>query len=416
MSHHCQTGAHAGAAGAPRPQVALADVLRVGLRATEFAGRTAHELKVLNALLACGTEALGGHRYRCEDCGREHFVPHSCRNRHCPRCQRHLAEAWLERERGNLLPVPYYHVVLTLPHVLNPLIRQNRAALYRLLFASASATLLEFGRNRFDGQIGITAVLHTWGQNLGDHYHLQCLVTAGALQDDCKGFKLGSARYLFPVTELSKVFRAKFRDGLWQLQADGALCLEGQLDGLKQPRAFAALMRSALAKDWAVYAKRPFAGPEQVLAYLSRYTHRVAISSGRIVSLDHAAQTATFRYKDYADHHRQKQMTLDAAEFLRRFCLHILPRGLVKIRHYGLYGNHQRKAKLAAARAALERNPLAVKIESSAQPSSSTTSLAPLKCPHCGSLRQQFLARIQPIRLDCLLLREKSRKAFCDSS
>lgn len=391
-------------AGGSRPPITLAEVLRAGFRLTAGAGLSAHQRRVLSALLACGTAALGGHCYRCEDCGAEHFVPHSCRNRHCPRCQRHLADAWLARERGQLLPVPYFHVVFTLPHALNPLIRQNRAALYRLLFASASATLLEFGRRRFGGQIGITAVLHTWGQNLGEHYHLHCLVTAGALSADRQRFRRGSERFLFPVRALSVVFQAKFRDGLWALQR------AGKLSGAEAfaPAALAALLRQALATPWTVYAKRPFAGPEQVLAYLGRYTHRVAIGSGRIRSLDLAAQTVTFAYKDYADHRRQKQMTLGTAEFLRRFCLHILPPRFVKIRHYGLLGNHQREAKLSAARAALQGLAKRGELDRASGPCDSSSSPVPRmetgmaspRCPHCGSLRLTLIEHVLRERLD----------------
>jgi hypothetical protein len=382
----------------------LADVLRTGFRLTAGAGLGTHQRKVLSALLACGTAALGGHCYRCEDCGADHFVPHSCRNRHCPRCQRHLADAWLERERENLLVVPYFHVVFTLPHALNPLIRQNRAALYRLLFVSASAALLEFGRRRFGGQIGITAVLHTWGQDLSEHYHMHCLVTAGALSHDRQRFRSGSARFLFPVRALSAVFQAKFRDGLWALHRAGELCLAGHIAALARTSAFAALVRQAVAKPWTVYAKRPFAGPAQVLAYLGRYTHRVAIGSGRIRALDLAAQTITFAYKDYADHHRQKQMTLGTAEFLRRFCLHILPPRFVKIRHYGLLGNHQRKAKLAAARAALDHQAArtrALPQTQSSQSSSPHDAATPgPRCPRCGSFHLRLIDHLLPPRFD----------------
>lgn len=405
----CAAQAHA--CGGAAPKLELAEVLRAGLNcpAARELALSEHAHKVLGAILACGTPQLGGHWYRCEECGAEHFVPHSCRNRHCPRCQRSRAEEWLERESECLLPVPYFHLVFTLPHALNGLIRQNQAALYRLLFASASAALLEFGRRRFGGQIGVTAVLHTWGQTLCEHYHLHCIVSAGALSDDRQRFRTGSANYLFPVGALSEVFRAKFRDGLWELYRDSSLEFHGALGGQAEERGFAALMRDALRKPWSVYAKKPFAGPGQVLAYLSRYTHRVAIGSGRLCSLDLEAQTVTFRYKDYADHHRQKQMTLSTVEFLRRFCLHILPAHFVKIRHYGLTGNHQRKEKLAAARAALERESSAAGAEEAAPldqasiPAKAGPQPPPRHCPRCGSIRLVLLRHELPgrrLRLD----------------
>jgi len=391
----------------------VADVLSDGLACLSTTRRTApnaHCRKVLGAMLACGTARLGGHCYLCEQCGAEHFVPHSCRNRHCPRCQRHLAEDWLHRQRDALLPIPYFHVVFTLPHALNPLIRQNRQTLYRLLFAGASETLLEFGRRRYHGQIGVTAVLHTWGQDLSEHYHLHCLVTAGALSDDAQRFRTGSARYLFAVRALSTVFRAKFRDGLWRLHRKGDLHFHGMLHSLGELRHFAGFMRKVLASQWVVYAKRPFAGPEQVLAYLSRYTHRVAIGRGRITKFDEATNTVTFRYKDYADAHRQKTMTLATGEFLRRFCLHILPPRFVKIRHYGLFSNHRRKARLIEARSALTAQRPQVVRTSIALPGAGTIRpelrQAPKppctpSCPKCGSYRLILIRHVLPrTRLD----------------
>jgi hypothetical protein len=366
--------------------------------------------KVIGALLSCGTAQLGGHQYLCEECGTEHFVPHSCRNRHCPRCQRHLAEAWLCREKEALLPIPYFHLVFTLPHALHPLIRQNQRALYRLLFASASESLLEFGRRRFHGQIGVTAVLHTWGQNLSEHYHLHCLVTAGALSDDRERFRTGSARYLFAVRALSRVFQAKFRDGLWRLHRDGALQFHGMLRPLAEPKHFAVLMRRVLASPWIVYAKRPFAGAKQVLAYLSRYTHRVAMGRSRIMALDEAAKRVTFRYKDYADDHREKTMTLATTEFLRRFCLHILPPRFVKIRHYGLFSNQGRKARLLSARVALTgQRPEVVRAGDAVSEEAAVIADRPIaalppgspRCPQCGSSRLKLIGHILPrTRLD----------------
>jgi len=321
-------------------------------------------------------------------------VPHSCRNRHCPRCQGAQAFDWLERQSESLLPVPYYHLVFTLPHVLNPLIGQNQRALYKLLFDAASATLLEFGRQRFAGEIGVTAVLHTWSQTLAAHYHLHCVVTGGGLRFDGQGWKSASEHYLFAVKALSKVFRAKYRDGLRKLSKAGQLRFHGQLTKLQERAEFEQLLAEACATPWVVYAKKPFAGPRAVLTYLSRYTHRVAIGHGRLLDLDAKAGRVTFSYKDYADQSRRKRMTLDLPEFLRRFALHILPERFVKIRHYGLLGNRHRATKVAAARARLEGAKLPG-ARSAPRETQAPTAAAPVQttCPHCGSPRLILVER-----------------------
>jgi DNA-directed RNA polymerase subunit RPC12/RpoP len=391
-------------AGGEKDVLRIADVLRVALLSNPRR-LPAWQWKTLNALLCCRTERLGGHLYRCEDCGKEHFVPHSCRNRHCPNCQRAGAEQWLEKETASLLPVPYFHVVFTLPHVLNPLIAQNQRALYNLLFAAASATLMEFGKRRFEAQIGITAVLHTWSQTLMDHYHLHCIVTGGGLSST--GWKSAGDGYLFPVDALSEVFRAKFRDGLKELHARGGLVFHGQIAALSDPEHFRNLLIDAQRSPWMVYSKKPFAGPEAVLAYLSRYTHRVAIGNGRIQALDPKLRTVTFSYKDYADHARRKTMTLDLDEFLRRFCLHILPPRFVKIRHYGLLGNHQRAEKIARARELMGCDPAVAGPPCSVSKPASEPSAPQPRCPHCGSVRLLFAGRRKPVRRP---------PAVCDSS
>ena len=379
-----------------RPQ--LAEVLRAALPAFTLNHRLpAQHWKTLDALLRCHTAALGGHLYGCAACGQQHFVPHSCRNRHCPNCQRASADEWLERQEASLLPIPYFHVVFTLPHTFNGLIRQNQRALYQLLFDSTSATLLAFGERKLQAQIGVTAVLHTWSQTLHDHYHLHCVVTGGGLSLNGQKWRSTSARYLFPVRALSKVFKGKFRDGLKELFAAGKLGFHGSLEPLAQPDEFAQLLRSACARQWVVYSKKPFAGPRAVLAYLSRYTHRVAIGNGRLLALDRTAGTVTFSYKDYADAARRKKMQLPLGEFLRRFCLHILPARFVKIRHYGLLGNRHRAAKVAAARAQLPDPADQSRPSTSTIASSPSTAAAPppLVCPHCGSERVFLIARLQ---------------------
>jgi hypothetical protein len=366
----------------------LADVVRAGLPAYARAHRLPpHHWKILNALQVCRTPLLGGHQYQCAHCHCAHFAPHACGNRHCPTCQGINSQHWLAAQAALLLPIPYFHVVFTLPHLLNPLIQQNQAALYTLLFAAAADTLLTFGRNNLGAQLGVTAVLHTWSQTLLDHYHLHCIVTGGGPALDGRRWVPSRPDYLFHVGALSTVFRAKFSEGLQRLYADGDLQFQGQLQPLSVERHFQALMRDATAKGWVVYSKRPFAGPQQVLAYLSRYTHRVGISNRRLLQLDRATGTVSFDYKDYAQGARHKSMPLGLSEFLRRLRLHFLPPRFVKIRHYGLLANRQRQQRLARARVLLSAEPAPV------QPQPQPRSLP--VCPHCG-WAALFLVRVVP--------------------
>ncbi len=328
------------------------------VRAHGAAFRAAHGLcsvqhRALRAIERCRTAALGGELRQCDACGERRYVYHSCRNRHCPKCQTRAKERWLAERRAELLPVPYFHVVFTLPHELNALAQGNPRALYAMLFAAAAQTLIEFGRNPrwLGGEIAATLVLHTWGQTLGQHLHVHGLVAAGALLGEDAWIQARRG-FLFPVEALSMVFRGKFLAALSAALACGRLTLSGSAMALREPRAQRTLLADLRKKPWVVYAKRPFAGPEQVLEYLGRYTHRVAISNERLVSVD--ANTVRFRYKDYAHGKRHRTMALDAQEFLRRFALHVLPRGFNRIRHYGLIANRNKRALLAAARAALQ--------------------------------------------------------------
>jgi len=372
-------------AAGQKESVALGEVVRAALPDFSQTHRLpAHHWKVLRAIGACHTAALGGHQYQCANCGRDHFVPHSCGNRHCPSCQRLNGAEWLEEQTEHVLPIPYFHVVFTLPHEFNSLVQHNQARLYSLLFSSATATLLEFGRNNLKATLGITAVLHTWGQNLLDHYHLHCVVTGGGLSLDGKKWVSIGPRWLFAVRALSVVFRAKFRDGLQELFNEGHLQFPGSEPRLSEPVVFARWLRQLCRHKWVVYTKRPFAGPQAVLAYLCRYTHRVAITNSRLEILDRQAGTITFRYKDYAHGSQVRSMTLSLPEFLRRFCLHILPPRFVKIRHYGILSNRNRSARIARARALLAQVP--------AQPGPAPEVLRslkhieppPLVCPYCG--------------------------------
>lgn len=340
--------------------------------------------RILGQLARCGTGELGHVVYGCRACGGEHHVPRGCGHRHCPQCQGRLARAWLERQQAALLPVPYFHVVFTLPHALRPLAAAYPALIYKLLFDAAAQTLLRVTRERLGGIPGITAVLHTWGQQLGLHPHLHCIVTGGALDAQGNWHAGRCPDYLFPVTVLGAIFRGKFLAGLTALKRRGVLAA---------PRAGWPALWRALAprKRWVVFAQRPFGGPDQVLAYLSNYTHRVAISRRRLLGWDEAKRTVTFRYRDYADHSRVKLCTLEADEFLRRFRQHFLPRGFTKIRHYGLLANHARSRLVALARLALAP---------SAPPATPAPTRAPApqppRCPHCGDTRLHVRGLLRP--------------------
>lgn len=364
----------------------LGQVLRVALEGGRLK-LPRRQRKILNVLAACGTGRLGGHRYRCERCGGEHFVAHRCGNRHCPNCQGGQAVEWLSRQEAVLLPITYFHVVFTVPHRLNALIRQNRRVMFNLLFESASRTLLEFGRNQLKAQIGITGVLHTWGQTLAEHYHLHCIVTGGGLALDGAGWVRASEHYLFAVRALSKVFSGKFRAGLRELYAHGKLEFHGKVKVLTEAGVFEKLLGKLKEQKWVVYAKRPFAGPRQVLEYLSRYTHRVAISNRRLLSLEDGR--VNFSYKDYSEGQRRKTMRLAVEEFVRRFCLHVLPERFVKIRHYGLVGNRNRTERIARARQSLGLEERPVESEEGAQKEAApgpSKSDVRLRCPRCGML------------------------------
>jgi hypothetical protein len=381
---------HPGRAAPVPSALSLGDVLRAGLPAYARRHRLpAAHWKVLNAIQACRTALLGGHQYVCAHCGCAHLVAHGCGNRHCPSCQGINSRHWLQAQEGLLLPVAYFHEVFTLPHQLNPLIQQNQRVLYELLFTAAAETLLQFGRNHLGAQLGVTAVLHTWSQTLLDHYHLHCIVTGGGRALDGSGWVGSHARYLFPVRALSVVFRAKFCDGLQALYAEKRLQFHGQLQPLAAPARFQQLVREATRPHWVVYSKRPFAGPKQVLAYLSRYTHRVGLTNRRLLELDPAAGTLRFDYKDYADGARHKTMTLGLEEFIRRLRLHFLPPRFVKIRHYGLLANRGRQGRLARARAWLGVAPTGAP-KPAARPLPT--------CPHCGRQALFLVQVIQPQR------------------
>jgi hypothetical protein len=359
----------------------------------EHPGVSAAERRILQKLADCRTGALGYTLYHCDSCGQPQRVPKACGDRHCPACQGRLAHRWLERQQAALLPVPYYHAVFTLPHALLPLCAARPAVLYRLLLPSAAETLLRFGHERLGGELGVTAVLHTWGQPLNYHPHAHCLVTGGALTADGRWCAPKQRGFLFDVRALGAVFRGKFLAGLNALKERGAVPAP--------PAGWPALWRALGRARWVVFAKRPFGGPTQVLAYLSHYTHRVAISDRRILKVDVEARTVTFAWRDYRDGGKVQRGTLGADKFIDRFRRHLLPRGFSKIRHFGLLANHRRATRLAQARAALIPDPVppppaqaapATGAASpapgeppvSANPSTRSAELEP-PCPHCAA-------------------------------
>jgi hypothetical protein len=291
---------------------------------------TPEQRRAMRDIETCRTEVLGGHLDVCDQCGHQQQSYNSCRNRHCPKCQCLRQARWVEQRMARVLPTPYFHVVFTLPHELGALGRGNPRLVYDLLFAAASRTLLELGRDpkRLGAMLGLTAVLHTWTRDLRYHPHLHCITTGGGLSPDLRRWVPGDPRYLLPVKVMARLFRGKFIDGLATAYAAGHLRLEGPCLPLTDPATFNALKDTLYRKDWVVYAKRPFAGPRQVFSYLGRYTHRVAISNQRLLSADDDQVCLVTK--------GEKRVSLAPQEFIRRFLMHVLPRGLVKIRHYGL--------------------------------------------------------------------------------
>lgn len=332
------------AAGERKTRPELADIFRQhGQSYLETHHLPAAHRKVMRAVAVCRTSELGGHLKQCDTCGFEHPSYNSCRNRHCPKCQSLAKAQWLEKQISELLPVGYFHLVFTLPHLLNGLILAHRKILLSLLFRAVSETLLEFGQRRFGGTVGIIAVLHTWDQTLKDHFHLHCLIPSGALSLDQSRWIQARPNFLFPVKALSLVFRGKFL-GLLQQAGDKG----------KIPAATSQIQASR-QKGWIVYAKKPFGSPQTVLDYLGRYTHRVALSNDRILKVENGE--VTLSYRDRRNKDQKTSMTLDAQEFIRRFLLHVLPDGFMRIRHFGFLANRTKKHSLPQCRKLLGLNP-----------------------------------------------------------
>ena len=376
--------------GQTNRKLEVADILRAygeGYRATHRV--SPGQAKVMARLMACRTAALGGHVDACGGCGYRRISYNSCRDRHCPKCQATKRAAWLESRLAQLLPVAYFHVVFTLPEQLRPLALKNQRVLYNLLFSAASQTLQQLAADpkRLGAQLGFTAILHTWGQNLLFHPHLHCVVTGGGLSPDGKQWVSARQGYLLPAKVLGKLFRGKFVAGLRQAYDAGELILTGSVESLAQPQSFRKLLDELYRQDWVVYAKQPFGGVEQVYRYLGRYTHRVAISNARLLS--HDGGRVRFRYKDYAAASQNKTMTLAADEFIRRFLLHVLPPRFVRIRHFGLLASRNVSTRLVDSRRLLggnNRSDPAREEKTWVERIKDWFDLDVVHCPSCGQL------------------------------
>ena len=301
--------------------------------------------KTLSAIKYCKTSALGGHVYQCDSCGQIKISYNSCRNRHCPKCQSYAKELWVYERRKSLLPTQYFHVVFTIPEELNSLILFNQKELYSVFFKSVSETLLELSRDKkyLGADIGFTTLLHTWGQNLMNHPHIHCVIPGGGLSSDRSKWINSKKKFFIPVKVLSRKFRGKFLYYVNELYLKNKLKFSSNISELASRDVFSQFKDSLYKKEWIVYSKPPFGGAEHVLQYLSRYTHRVAISDNRIIKVDN--DKVVFKWRDYKDNNKEKIMTLNPQEFIRRFTMHILPDGFVKIRHYGILGNRNKHLK-----------------------------------------------------------------------
>ena len=381
-------------AAAQNRRYELADIFRnYGEQYRQNHSLPLSHLRVMRAVERCRTAALGGHLQQCDACGFERPAYNSCRNRHCPKCQSLAKARWLEKQKLELLPVGYFHLVFTVPHELNRLILVNKKPLIDILFHAVSETLLEFARTHLGGTLGLTAVLHTWDQILLDHFHLHCLVPAGALSFDQNRWIPARKNFLFHVKALSIVFRAKFLDLLKSAFAQNKLLFVGQTAPLADPVAFQLRINVLRKKPWIVYAKKPFGSPVHVLDYLGRYTHRVALSNERILSAHNGE--VTFSYRDRKDQDRKKTMTLDAHEFIRRFLLHVIPKGFVRVRHFGFLANRS-KSHLAKCRQLLDLGPIVPKLPSKSvhELMLQLTGIDITRCPSCQKGTLVFLANL----------------------
>ena len=361
----------------------------------------ANRLRAMRAIETCRTADQGGHVDECDHCGTKVISYNSCRNRHCPKCQFLTKEQWIEAREKDLLPIPYFPVVFTIPDLLNPLVLRNQEVLYGILFKAISETLSELAANQkhLGAEIGFISILHTWGQNLMDHPHIHTIVTGGGLSKGERKWKSCKNGFFLPVKVMSKLFQGKFLAHLKKLRAENKLVYPGAVSHLASPGAFNALLSDLYKKKWVVYCKPPFDGTKGVLEYLGRYTHRIAISNHRLVKMEN--NKVSFRWRDYSDNNKSKVMTVDAGEFIRRFLLHILPDRFVKIRHYGLLGNRCRKKKLDQCRTLLscaDHNKAEQKTETWQEALLRFTGIDITKCPACGEGKMRAVEIILPAR------------------
>lgn len=379
-----------------RPTLELAGIFRQhgpGYRRQHALPR-AH-LRLMHAIESCRTAALGGHVEQCGQCSHQRISYNSCRNRHCPKCQSPARAKWLAARKLELLPVEYFHVVFTLPKEIAAIAFHNKKVVYNILFQAAAKTLLTIARDpkHLGAKIGFFAILHTWGQNLLHHPHLHCVVPGGGLSVEDQQWVGCRPGFFLPVRVLSRLFRRLFLKALGKAYQKGQLNFYSDLKELREPPAFARYLAPLKKLKWVVYAKPPFGGPENVLEYLGRYTHRVAISNQRILAHDEA--TVSFSWKDYRHHHKRKTMTLDAEEFLRRFLLHALPRGFQRIRHYGLFANRSRRDNLSRCRRLLAAPEPQPEAETTDSPAPGCQSRA---CPVCGAMAMLVIEVLPPVR------------------
>ena len=359
-----------------------------------------NHLRVMHAIELCRTSVLGGHKDKCDHCGHLVISYNSCRNRHCPKCQTLRKEKWIEARSEDLLPIEYFHVVFTIPSELNPLVSMNRKVMYDLLFRSVSETLIELANDpkHLGAKIGVISILHTWGQNLMDHPHVHCIVTGGGLSSDGNRWISCRQGFFLPVKVLSALFKGKFIDYLKNCFKKGALLFDGGIRHLKEPETFKSFCNQFYHKKWVVYCKPPFGGPKGVLQYLGRYTHRIAISNNRILA--NRDDRVFFLWRDYADDNRQKTMNLTADEFIRRFLLHVLPDRFVRIRHFGLLANRNRKDNIASCHKMLggEKVTKEKKRETWQEQMFRICGIDVTVCPVCKKGRMCRVERLLPVR------------------